>query len=282
MESIYVPDTILVALDGSPSAQVAASVAVEIAQRQNLRIRGLYVVDDTLVLNMYANYQAELGSTREITSEADLVQLFREQGDATLQWLEQRCRTANVPVVTDLYFSGVPEMIRRAAEQARLVALGRRGHGHATDPNHLGRYFRAMAHHAQWPMLVGGDELRPLRRLILAYNGGECAQRALNWAALLQRASTTEVVALAVEENDHGSQQWLSDMQAQLDASSLTQYQFVSRKGHAATEIVSAAEEYQADLILMGNYCVTPLLEWLAGSTPDHVLRRTQLPVLIA
>jgi nucleotide-binding universal stress UspA family protein len=76
MESIYVPDTILVALDGSPSAQAAASVAFEIAQSQNLRIQGLYVVDDTLVLNMYANYQAELGSTREIASEADFVQLF--------------------------------------------------------------------------------------------------------------------------------------------------------------------------------------------------------------
>jgi nucleotide-binding universal stress UspA family protein len=62
----------------------------------------------------------------------------------------------------------------------------------------------------------------------------------------------------------------------------LTNYRFVSRKGHVAAEIVPAAEEYQADLILMGNYCVTPLLEWLIDSTLDHVLRRTRLPVLIA
>jgi nucleotide-binding universal stress UspA family protein len=282
MENTYVPDTILVALDGSPSAQVAAKVAIQVAQRQNLRIRGLYVVDDMLIFDIYTNHRVELGNDREITPESDLVQSFREQGDAALQWLEQCCLAANVPVVTDLYFSNVPEMIRREAEPARLVALGRRGHGHATDPNHLGRYFRAIAHHAKWPLLVGGDELRPLRRLLLAYDGGECAQRALNWTVLLQRALATDVIAVAVEENDHGSPQWLSDLQRQLDTSELANYRFVSRKGHVATEIVSAAEEYQADLILMGNYCISSLLEWLVGSTPDHVLRQTQLPVLIA
>jgi nucleotide-binding universal stress UspA family protein len=54
------------------------------------------------------------------------------------------------------------------------------------------------------------------------------------------------------------------------------------RLGQAASEIVAAAEETQADLIVLGRYRHTALLEGLLGSTVDRVLRGTQLPVLMA
>jgi nucleotide-binding universal stress UspA family protein len=54
------------------------------------------------------------------------------------------------------------------------------------------------------------------------------------------------------------------------------------RLGQPAREIVAVAEENQADLIVMGRYRHTALLEWLMGSTVDRVLRGTELPVLMA
>jgi nucleotide-binding universal stress UspA family protein len=104
-------DTVLVATDGSPPAQAAALLAIQIAQCQKWPIRGLYVVDEHLVMDLYANYQAELDRAGEPTSRADLVNLFRQQGDAALRWLEDRCRSANVPVTADLMFGSVPELV---------------------------------------------------------------------------------------------------------------------------------------------------------------------------
>jgi nucleotide-binding universal stress UspA family protein len=281
-ESERMCDRILVAMDGSLSAQAAASLAIQIAPSQNLSIRGLHVVDHRLVMDSYANYQAELGRVEKVTSRANLVNQFVKQGDAVLWRLEARCRDGNIPVTTDLLFGGVPELVLQEAAQAKLLALGRRGHGHAADTSHLGRNFQAIAHQVHQPMLVGGDEQRPLQRLLLAYNGSEHATNALAWVTLLQRTRQSEVIALAVLENGSASRSWLSEMQAQLDASGLANYRFVSREGRPAAEIAAAASEHQVDLIVMGRYRHTALLEWLIGSTLDHVLRSTRLPVLAA
>jgi nucleotide-binding universal stress UspA family protein len=274
--------TILVAHDGSPTAQAAASVAIQIAQSQNLVIQGLYVVDEALILDTYANYHAELGSAQEAASRAELVSWFEERGEAALQWLEAHCRAAGVPVTAGVLIGGVPELILREASQVKLLALGRRGHGHTTDPDHLGRNFRAIAHRVHWPVLVGGDEQHPIHRLLLAYNEGGHAQRALAWASLLQRTLLSEVIVVNVKEDDNTSKQRSSEMQAHLDQSGLVDYRFVSREGQPASEIVAAAADNQVDLIVVGGYRHSAPLEWLVGSTLDRVLRHTPLPVLIA
>jgi len=48
-------DTVLVRLDGSLPAQTAAGVVIQLAQTPHLAICGLCVVDERLVLNIYAN-----------------------------------------------------------------------------------------------------------------------------------------------------------------------------------------------------------------------------------
>jgi nucleotide-binding universal stress UspA family protein len=273
---------ILVAQDGSPAAQAAASVAIQIAQSRNLAIRGLYVVDEALVLDTYADYQAELGDIEKPTSRDDLVARFRERGETALQLLAARCQAAGVPVTTEIEFGGVLELLLQEAAQVELLALGRRGHRHAADPGHLGSHFRTIAHHIRQPLLVGGDEQRPIQHLLLAYDGSQSAQRALDWSSLLQQTLSAKVLVLAVQESGDTPGQWGMDMEAQVAQSGLTHYEFLTRLGQPATEIVAVAAENQVDLIVMGRYHHIALLEWLAGSTVDQVLRNTGLPVLVA
>jgi nucleotide-binding universal stress UspA family protein len=244
-------NVILVAHDGSPPAQAAASVAVQIAQSRNLVIRGLYVVDEALVLDTYADYQTELGDIKKPTSRDDLVAGFRERGETALQLLAARCQATGVPVTTDIQFGSVLELLRQEAAPVELLALGRRGHRHAVDPHRLGGHFRAI-------------------------------QRALGWASLLQPALSASVVVLAVQDSDDAPGQWAMDLETQVAQSNLGHYEFFTRIGQPAAEIVAAAAENQVDLIVMGRYHHMALLEWLAGSTVDKVLRNTGLPVLVA
>jgi nucleotide-binding universal stress UspA family protein len=269
---------ILVAQDGSPSALSAASIAIQIAQSQDLSVRGLYVVDETLALETYADLHGELERDAEPSSRAELVAWFEEQGDAALQMLEVRCQAAGVPVTTELVAGGVEEMVVRGAEQASLLAIGRRGHSHEREPEHLGRTFRAIAHAAHLPLIVGGDEERTVRRLLLAYDGAENTRPALLWASRLQHTLATEVAVVAVQEYERQpTGEWLAEAQAQLE-----NCQCLPRLGQPAGEILDAAEEAQVDLIVMGRHRHAALLEWLTGSTVDRVLRGTQLPVLMA
>jgi len=269
---------VVIAQDGSPSALAATGIAIQIAQSQDLSIHGLYVVDETLALDPYVNYHRELESERSPASRTELLAWFKEQGDAALQLLESRCRAAGVPVRAELLAGGVPEMVLRISEGARLLAIGRRGHGHEGDSDHLGQSFRTIARHAHLPLVIGGEEERTVRRLLLAYDGSERARSALAWASLLQGTLPAEVVVVAVEENGlEPSAEWLAEARAQLDGCTC-----LHRVGQLASEIVAVAEENQADLIVMGRYRHAALLEWLIGSTVDRVLRGTQLPVLMA
>jgi len=269
---------ILVAQDGSTSALAAAAIAIQIAQSQDLSVHGLYVVDETLALDTYADYRRELESNGELTSRAELLTWFEEQGDAALQRLEVRCQAAGVPLTAELVAGGVPEMVLRASKQARLLAIGRQGHGHKRDLHHLGQNFRTIAHHTHLPLVIGGDEERKVRRLLLAYDGSKHAQPALAWASSLQRTLPAEVVVVAVQENGlQSTSEWLEEARAQLAGCKC-----LHRLGQPASNIVAVAQENQADLIVMGRYRHTALLEWLIGSTVDRVLRGTQLPVLMA
>jgi nucleotide-binding universal stress UspA family protein len=271
-------NTIVVAQDGSRAALATAGIAIQIAQSQGLSIHGLYVVDETLALNPYADYRHELESDRAPASRVELLTWFGEQGDVALQLLEARCQAAGVPVTSEILAGGVPEIVLRESEQARLLAVGRRGHGHKGDPHHLGQSFRAIAHHTHLPLIIGGDEERTVRRLLLAYDGSEGARLALSWASLLQDALPAEVMAVAVQENGlQSTNEWLEEARAQLPGC-----RCLHRQGQPASNIVTVAKENQADLIVMGRYRHAALPEWLTNSTVDRVLRGTQLPVLMA
>jgi nucleotide-binding universal stress UspA family protein len=281
-EQIQPSDTILIALDGSLPAQAAAKFAIQIAKAQDLEVHGLYVVDETVVLDTYFDYRAELGRQDEPASRAELVEWFEERGGYALNWLKEQCAASGIPVTTDLLFGGVPELVDREAAQARLLVLGRRGHGHPSDPQHLGRNFRAIAHHSHQPMVIGGDSQEKVQSILLAYADSERARQALKWVTELQRAMPSQVVVFNATSDDGHSEQELSDIRAQVAESGLVDYRLVHWEGQPAAEIVRAAAEFRVGLIAMGGYRHSALVEWVVGSTLDRVLRETALTVLVA
>jgi nucleotide-binding universal stress UspA family protein len=152
---------------------------------------------------------------------------------------------------------------------------------HAGDPEHLGRNFKTIAHHARTSLLVGGGESRAMHRILLAYNGSERAAPALGWAVRLQRSLSDEVLLVAVEENPATESDWYARIEAGLAAGGL-HGRLRRRHGQPADEILAAATEHDADLIVMGSYRHSALPSWLIGSLPDQILSRTRLPVLVA
>ena len=282
---------ILVADDDSSEAHAAAKAAFQIAKVQDLAVRGLYVVDESLALDTYASYQAELpllsdsnDCGREPKSRAELMRWFENQGALALDWLQTAGKEAGVPVATELLAGGVSELVLRDAAKARLLAIGRRGHGHKDASESLGHNFRKIAHHAHLPMLVGGKERPSLHRLLLAYHGQAHADDALTWTAKMQRDLSAEVTVLAIREDtdsSHGAVS-LEEIENRLAHSDLAACRFLTAKGHPSNEIAAAAVANDVDLIILGRYRHSAVLEWLVGSTVDRLLRATSLPVLIA
>jgi nucleotide-binding universal stress UspA family protein len=165
-----------------------------------------------------------------------------------------------------------------------LLAIGRRGHRHKDASDSLGHNFRKIAHHVNLPILVGGKKTPSLHRLLLAYHGQAHANDALVYSALLQRDLSAEVIVLNVREDtdsSHGAVS-LEEIKNRLAHSDLTAYRFLTGKGRPSNEIATVAAANDVDLIILGRYRHSAVLEWLVGSTVDRLLRATSLPVLIA
>jgi nucleotide-binding universal stress UspA family protein len=113
------------------------------------------------------------------------------------------------------------------------------------------------------------------KRILVAYDGSETAERALDTAAqLVGYGSTLTVVSVA----SHGA----PGMRARLDAARerLLRRQvtatYVERVGEAADEIVEAAREFDADLVVIGRR--EPPVE---GSVSAEVVRQAPGDVLV-
>jgi len=279
----------LIAVDGSQPAQVAAHIAVQLAKAQNYAVHGLSVVDETLTFGPYANYKRELTLDPELVEEGEqepenIAAMFEVQADLALTMVEGLCQEAEVPYTGEILAGGVDVNILSKAKKATLVAVGRRGNQHPHDVNHLGSHFLSVVRHVSLPIIVGGDEDRTVRHLLLAYNSGHSSVQALQGASALQRALAVDVtVALIDDKGDGRAAHWQQEILARLPQDERPFYQFHVRQGDAAAEIAAAAIDHDADLIVVGGQRHRPVLlrRFGSGTAVEKLLRQTPRPVLI-
>lgn len=271
--------SVVIAQDHSLAARTAAQLAIQVAKHRDLLVRGLYVVDEVLISRRFA---APTAAPQAAGQAELLMDHFREEGRAALQWLEAECRRAGVPVQVDLQVGDVPASIAAAMGGSCLLALGKRGHIHAADPDHLGHNFRAVANRIEQPLLVGGDEPRDVKHLLLAYNGSRGSRGALKHAAVFQKSLDARLTVLIVTGGAGETAEWADRTAAEAGAGELEAHTVVVRQGKPATEILAAASALQADMIFCGRFSDQPGPRWMFGSTVDRVLSATHLPLFIA
>lgn len=276
-------NNILLAVDGSLSAKAAAYTAIQVASALKWSVHALYVVDAAQVFEIYSDTSQELNKLGGEISDKETLTLFEEQGALVLAEIDELCQEAKVPVTTEMIFGGVSEIILETSKQFGLLAIGRWGNHHKANAQHLGNNFRKIAHHTHTPLLIGGDDKIPSKwqHILLAYDGSELSRMALSWTERLQRLFV-DVTALSVEEKGEKDYAWLEERQKEIAKSTLKHYEFDRGAGEPGEIIASVASARQADLIVMGAYQHSGLLEWVMHSTLSSVIREVKIPILAA
>jgi nucleotide-binding universal stress UspA family protein len=118
-----------------------------------------------------------------------------------------------------------------------------------------------------------------MNRALLAYDGSPQAEEALFMAAHLCQPDHWNI-PLTVVTVTEGERLTLARAQKYL-AEHKVQTTFVLEHGPVAEAILKTAATHESDLIIMGSYGFSPVLEIVLGSTVDQVLRSSRRPVLI-
>jgi len=248
-------NAILVPLSGEPASWRALEQAIVIAQREGGVLHGLHVVPSAALRDSSA--------ARAIRHE-----------------FEQRCGDAKVAgkLVID---AGV--VVSRICERARWVDLVLVSLEHPPSPQPIARLrsgFRDLLQRCPQPVLELPGNVSPLSRALIAYDGSPKAHEALIIAAYLALRWGLGLIIVTALEQDSASQASQQRAWEYLDQLGIGA-SYVVERGPAAETILAAAADHRADLIITGGYGLRPELEIVLGSTVDHLLRTSQLPVLV-
>jgi nucleotide-binding universal stress UspA family protein len=276
---------ILAPIDGSPDASVAFDHAIEFAQEEAGTIHALFVADSKLIEAPYR--VATMPQTMSIDPHADRTQAAvaigkhrAEYGQATLAEAQERCDAMGVQCETEYVEGIVANVILNRTVGADLVVMGRRGEGAEWAGPQLGSVLETIVRHAQAPVLTAQAEMRPIKRILVAFDGSERAVDVLKVAAEMTNRKARTIVVLTVDDGNSGRHDaWKMGKALLAEQSQKTTHLFIP--GHATREILRLATEEECDLIALGSYGHSHFVETVFGSTVDEVLHGAVSPVLI-
>lgn len=278
-------ERILVAVDGSEYGFAALEQALELAEDLGSTVHVLHVIDARLTKLPYilaalpTSLAPEVGSAW-VEWATQVTEGLRALGEAILEHAKSRCAEAQIPCQTELEEGNVSRVILERARHADVIVMGRKGAGARVGGPLLGSSFEAIVRHAPVPVLGVQREARPLRRLLVAYDGSERAEDALHVVIELARHRDRAVILLTVDDGHEGRRRAFEAARRHLEEAGVP-FEALFRSGHPAEVILETADETSSDLIAMGAYGHRRFLEILFGSTVDDVMRRTTLPILI-
>jgi nucleotide-binding universal stress UspA family protein len=119
-----------------------------------------------------------------------------------------------------------------------------------------------------------------IRRALLAYDGSRKADEALFVGAYIGNYLHIPLVVVTVKENGRRSSEILALARKYLERRRV-EATYIEATGRIGEAILSAAAAHECDLILVGSYGYSPMLEMMLGSAIDEVLCHSQTPIFL-
>jgi nucleotide-binding universal stress UspA family protein len=246
---------ILLPMGGARHDWSAVDQAVIVAEREGARLLGLCVLRSDTPPQRQAARDIQLEFERRSQAAGVPSEFAVEVGEIATQICD-RARWADLVILKLSYPPG-----------PRLIARLRSG-------------VRAIVQSCPRPVLAVPGAATRLDRALLAFDGSSKSEEALYLATYLAGRWKIPLVVLTVREGDRVGEATLGravEYARDHDVEPVTEL----KTGPVDEAILAAAREHACNLILMGGYGLSPLLEFALGSAVDKVLRKAEVPVLI-
>jgi len=175
------------------------------------------------------------------------------------------------------------EMIQTLLEyekDADLVVIGKRGEAADFDTMHLGSNLERVARSSDRPILSVSRAFKPIKRFLIAFDGGPSSMKAVSHVANSSALEGLECHIVSASEPDAGVQQRLESAAALLhNAGYDVKTDIIA--GHAETVISDKIEKDAIDMLLMGAYGHSRIRNLIIGSTTTEMVRSCKVPVIL-
>ena len=275
--------SILVALDGSQHADGALEHGLWLARRLQARLIGLHVLDVVSIEGSFLHdVSGSLGFEPYLDFSSKMREALQERGHVLLDAFRARCEQEGVASDTALPMGIVANEICDQARLADLVVLGHRGVNEQFSTGMLGSTTESVARKSPKPVLVTPIAFKEIARPLLAYDGSQRASAALHIAAELTSSLGLPLTVIHVgKDTGAEGERVLAEAQRYLQSYEVpVTVRLLSGPPHQ--RIVDVLRDGGYDLLFIGAYGHSRIIEMVLGSTTEYVLRNSTVPVFLA
>jgi nucleotide-binding universal stress UspA family protein len=280
--------TVLACVDGSRYTTAVCEYAARTANRLGTGVSVLHVLDHTTspeinetiaLAELQASAPSELDRVNDSTFRMAL-----QQANALLAQSVERVQVMGVHhVESRLVFGNLLDELAGFEKDARLVVIGKRGEWESHANLNLGSNLERVVRASQKPTLIVPPHLRPLRKFVVAYDGGASAEKAIDFLINDTLLLEAECHLLMVTTAESGRRDRFEAAAERLRAAG---YKVVERfeimePGRHDEAIIAAVERSRADLLVMGAYGHSRIRNLLIGSTTTALLRGCTIPLMV-
>ncbi len=273
---------ILVGIDTSEHSRTAQAYAFHLARRLSATLIGVHVVDIVSIEgSFFHDISGSLGLEPYLDFSSKMREVLNARGKAVLEDFAQAAQREGVAAETALEMGVVPNQLCERAKAADLLMIGHRGVNERFSTGLLGSTTESVARKSPRPMLVSPIRFREVTRALLAYDGSDRASRAMRAAADFVATLDIPLIVITVARDLKLGERTLNQARSYLEPYPI-RAEFKLVPGHAHEGIIGSLKEFDANLLFIGAYGHSRIIEMVLGSNTEYVLRNAPCPVFMS
>lgn len=174
----------------------------------------------------------------------------------------------------------IVEAVQDLEADADLILIGKRGEAADFAKLHLGSNLERVARVSRKPVMVASRAFRPVKRFLIAFDGGASVMKAIDHIAggTLFRGLPCHIIMVGKET---------PEARSKLEAAAATlrgaryDVEAAIEGGEPEEVIARHAEADHIDLLVMGAYGHSRVRNLIIGSTTSEMIRSVKIPVML-
>lgn len=278
--------TIVACIDGSIYSQSVADHAAWAALRLSASVELLQVLGRREVSSADLSGNITAGMQEILLAElasldAQRAKLLQKRGRMVLDEARERVMQAGVAEATVSLRNGdLLETLSERAATADLIVIGKRGEAADFAKLHLGSNIERVVRSMHRPILVASRAFRPIERVLIAFDGGASALKAVDYVSRSPMFAGLSVTLVTAGPAEPATRQRIENAAAQLKGGGLA-VEATIEPGSAEKAISAVVDRGAIDLLVMGAYGHSRVRSLIIGSTTTEMLRACRIPVLL-
>jgi len=277
---------IIALVDGSIYSQSVCDHAAWVATRKGSSVEVIHILGRNEAAQSDLSGNIGLGARSKLLDElADLdaqsARLAQKRGRAILEDAESRLIDAGVKDITTRLRNGdLVEELSAAEVDADLVIIGKRGEAADFAKQHLGSNLERVVRSCKKPILVASREFQPVKRFMIAFDGGKSAMKAVAHIEQSKVFAGLKCRLLTVGSDKPETKRALEGAAASLRGAGYA-VEVEITQGQAEQVISEYAQKHDIDVLVMGAYGHSRIRNLIIGSTTTAMVQSCHVPVLL-